>query len=102
MVLPTSDCQLRYSVEHWLAHHEINVDVIAEAQDTSLQKLMATHGVGMIAASTPAVDELVHDRNLIILGELEGVFEEYWLICAERRIQHPIVTKMMKSLAIIV
>jgi LysR family transcriptional regulator, transcriptional activator of nhaA len=102
MVLPTSDCQLRYSVEHWLAHNEIKVDVIAEAQDTSLQKLMATHGVGLIAASTPAVDELVSDRELIVLGHLEGVFEEYWIICAERRIQHPVVTKLMKSLAIIV
>jgi LysR family transcriptional activator of nhaA len=100
MVLPTPDCQLRHSVEHWLGLKDIKVDVIAEAQDTSLQKLMATHSQGLIAAASPAVEESIQDRDLIVIGELSGVFEEYWLVCAERRIQHPVTNRLMKSLSL--
>jgi LysR family transcriptional activator of nhaA len=100
VILPTSDCQLRHSVEHWLALKDIKVDVIAEAQDTSLQKLMATRDLGLIAAATPAVEELIQDRDLAVIGPLSGVYEEYWLVCAERRIQHPVTSRLMKSLTL--
>jgi LysR family transcriptional activator of nhaA len=98
--LPTTDCQLRHSVEHWLSLKEIKADIIAEAQDTSLQKLMATHGMGLIAVSMPAVDEMVNDGELMVMGQLNAVFEEYWLICADRKFQHPIASKLMKSFGI--
>ena len=98
LILPTPDSQLRHSVEHWLGLKDIKVDVIAEAQDTSLQKLMATHDLGLIAAATPAVEELIQDRELAVIGQLNGVYEEYWAVCADRRIQHPLTSKLMKSL----
>ena len=99
-ILPTSDSQLRHSLDHWLAHNEIKIDAVAEAQDTSLQKLMATHDLGLMVAATPAVEELIHDKDLIVIGQLQGVYEEYWAISAHRKIQHPITQKLMKHLKI--
>lgn len=97
-IVPTPDSQLRHSLDHWLGVHEIKVNVVAEAQDTSLQKLMATHDMGLIVAATTAVEELIQERDLSALGTLSGVFEEYWAVAAEKKIPHPITNKLMKTL----
>ncbi len=99
-ILPTSDCQLRHSFDHWIAMNEIHINPVVEAQDTSLQKLLATHGMGLIVAATPAIEDLVHDRELSVIGRLDGVYEEYWAVEAARKIRHPIASRLMKTLSI--
>jgi LysR family transcriptional activator of nhaA len=99
-VLPTSDSQLRHSFDHWIALNEIQINPVVEAQDTSLQKLLATHGMGLIVAATPAIEELVHDKELAVIGRLDGVYEEYWAVEAARKIRHPVASRLMKSLSI--
>lgn len=99
-IVPTPDSQLRHSLDHWLSIHDIKVNVVAEAQDTSLQKLMATREMGLIVAATTAVEELIQEKDLIAIGTLNGVFEEYWAVAADKKIPHPITAKLMKSLTL--
>lgn len=96
-VMPTPDSQLRHSIEHWLALHDLRVDVVSEAQDTSLQKLLASKGLGLVAVSASAIDESLESRDLVALGELTSVHEEYWLVAGDRKIQNPVAVKLMKS-----
>lgn len=97
-ILPTPDSQLRHSLDHWLAIHDQKIFVVAEAQDTSLQKLMATHDLGLIAAATSAVEQLIQEKELVSIGTLDGVFEEYWAVSIDKKIPHPITQKLMKTL----
>lgn len=97
-IVPTPDSQLRHSLDHWLAIHDQKINVIAEAQDTSLQKLMATHDMGLIVAATSAVEELIQDKELVSIGTLNGVYEEYWAVAVDKKIPHPITQKLMKTL----
>lgn len=97
-VVPTPDSQLRHSLDHWLAINDQKINIVAEAQDTSLQKLMATHDMGLIVAATSAVEELIQEKNLISIGTLKGVFEEYWAVAIDKKIPHPITQKLMKTL----
>lgn len=97
-IVPTPDSQLRHSLDHWLAIHDQKINVIAEAQDTSLQKLLATHDMGLIVAASSAVEELIQDKELVEIGALSGVFEEYWAVSVDKKIPHPITQKLMKTL----
>ncbi len=99
-VLPTFESQLRYDIEHWLKLTGLNVDVIAETQDIALKKLMCTGQLAMIPASLPTVQRQVEARELVEIGKVPGVFEEFFLITSERKISNPIAQALMKNYVI--
>ena len=97
IVLPTYDSQMRYDLEHWLRLNEISVDVIAETQDTALKKLMATSSMAMIPAASHTVQMQVLSGELVLIGELNNVTEELFLISAQRKIANPVAAELMKT-----
>ena len=96
-ILPSLQSKLRHDVEHYLKLRDIQVITKAEVQDTSLQKLMGSHGDGLIPIALPAAEDLIANKDLIVIGTLEDVHEELWLIAAQRRIQNPVAAKIMKE-----
>lgn len=96
-VMPALQSKLRHDVEHYLKLRDIRVNVVAEIQDTALQKLLGTHGDGLIPIAEAAAEDLIKSKDLIVIGTLEDVYEEFWLIAAERRIQNPIAAAIMKG-----
>lgn len=96
-VMPSLQSKLRHDVEHFLKLSDIHVNTVAEVQDTSLQKLMGTHGDGLIPIALPAAEELIANKELINLGALPDVHEELWLIAAQRRIENPVAAAIMKN-----
>jgi LysR family transcriptional activator of nhaA len=97
-IVPTPDSQLRHSLDHWLAIQDQKINIVAEAQDTSLQKLLATKDLGLIVAAQSAVEALIQDKDLVWIGTLQGVFEEYWVVAVDKKIPHPITQKLMRTL----
>ncbi len=96
-ILPSLQSKLRHDVEHYLKLRDIQVITRAEVQDTSLQKLMGTHGDGLIPIALPAAEELINNKELHVIGTLQDVHEELWLIAAQRRIENPVAAKIMKE-----
>lgn len=96
-VMPSIRSKLRHEIEHFLKLRDIHVNVVAEIQDTSLQKLMGLHGDGLIPIALPAVQDLVDNKDLYVVGTLQEVHDELWLISAQRRIQNPVAAKIMKE-----
>lgn len=99
-VMPTMHSRLRHDVEHFFKLNQIRVRMMVEVQDTSLQKLLGAHGVGLIPVAVPAVLELVKNQELVIIGELPDVYEELWLVAGERRIQNTVAATLMKEFTI--
>lgn len=99
-VLPTMQSKLRNDVDHYLKLAEIHINVVAEVQDTALQKLMGTHGHGLLPIALQAVDELIASKELVPIGKLDDVHEELWLIAAQRRIQNPVAAKLMSTFSL--
>ena len=95
--MPSVHTKLRHDVEHFLKLRDINVDMVAEVQDTSLQKLMGSHGDGLIPIAAPAAEELIGNKSLVVIGTLLDVYEELWLIAGKRRLENPIAAQIMKE-----
>jgi len=93
-VLPTSHSKLRHDLMHFFKLQGIQAIPTAETQDTSLQKLLAEHGVGLAPFSETGV---AGTQDLEKLGRLDGVFEELWLISAQRKLENPIAAKLMRT-----
>lgn len=97
LILPTIHSKLRHDLEHYFHSAGIGVDIVAETQDTSLQKLMGIDGIGILPIPTFAVEDLLKAGNLVALGQLPGVYEEFYLVAASRKIENPISSQIMKS-----
>lgn len=96
-VMPSPTSRLRHDLDHFLAVHAIRPDVVAEAQDTSLQLLLGSHALGLVAVAEPAAAELVKAKALVRLGELENIHEELWIVSGQRRIDNPVAARLMRD-----
>lgn len=93
-VLPTSHSKLRHDINHYFRINDIKITSVAETQDTSLQKLIAKQGVGL----TPLPEvEGSKEQDLVKIGRLKDVYEEIWLISADRKIENPVAAKIMNT-----
>ena len=96
-VFPTTHSKLRHDLNHYFKLHGIHTLPIAETQDTSLQKLLAEHGVGLAPFSEV---EGVKERSLVRIGRLDDVYEEIWLISAQRKLENPIASELMNTFSL--
>lgn len=93
-VYPTAHSKLRHDLNHYFKLQGIQTTPVAETQDTSLQRLLAEHGVGLAPLSEV---KGFNEEGLVRLGKLDGVYEEIWLISAQRKIENPIAAKLMNT-----
>lgn len=96
-IMPSMQGKLRHDVDHFFKLRDLQISVKAEVQDTSLQKLMGTHGDGLIPIALPAVEELIENKELVEIGMLQDVHEELWLIAANRKIENPVAAAIIKK-----
>jgi len=99
-VLPTPHSKLRVDMDHWFKTKKISADVVFETQDTSLQKLLVTHHLGLAPLPEAAAKELITNKEMIIIGPVNDVVEELWLLAGERRFQNPVAAQIFKSFSI--
>lgn len=96
-VLPTVHSKLRHDLDHYFRTQGIQISPVAETQDTSLQKLLASQSIGLAPFSEGDGGK---DRDLIRLGRLRGVHEEVWLVSAQRKLENPIAAKLIKTFSL--
>lgn len=97
LILPTAHSKLRHDIELYFEQNELRSNIIAETQDTTVQKLLAADGYGLIAEPEFAVKQLLKEKKVFKLGALEGVFEEFFLLSTQRTVENPLATELMKS-----
>ena len=100
MILPTYDSKLRQDLDHWAKLNSIELDIIVESQDISVKKLMATNELGLIPTATHTVTEQVLRGELVEIGQLQGVYEELYLLTAQRKIENQIASKLRDTFAV--
>ena len=96
MILPTYDSKLRQDLDHWAKLNRIELDIITESQDIAVKKLMAIDELGLIPTATHTVTRQVLEGELVEIGILQGVYEELFLVTAQRKIENTIAAKLME------
>ncbi len=97
LILPTYDSKLRYDLDQWEKANELVFDVLIESQDISVKKLMAVEGLGLMPTATHTVTQQVLAGELIEIGQIKNVFEELVLVSADRKIENPLASQIMKT-----
>jgi LysR family transcriptional activator of nhaA len=100
LILPTKHSKLRYDLEHYFYTKKIHHKTLFEVQDSSVKKMIALNGKGIVFLPEFAAQVYVDDGRLVCLGELEGVLEDYWLVTKKRTFKLEITESIMKNFRI--
>lgn len=96
-ILSNHNISLRRSIELYLSQVKVEIDVVAEVQDTSLQKLMCVNGLGIVPLADSTAESVPGNKDLVMIGRLPNVFEEVWMIAADRRLQNPVADHLLRE-----
>lgn len=97
VLLPTSHAAVRDRLDHWFEQRGLRPRIAGEFEDSALLAAFGRAGMGAFPASRWSYDELRSDSKLKLLGECPEVVEHFFLISAERRIQHPLVQRLLPA-----
>ncbi|XWJ91636.1 transcriptional activator NhaR [Phytobacter ursingii] len=94
LLIPGSRSMLGRKLLNWFNSQGLNVEVLGEFDDAALMKSFgAAHNVIFVAPTLYAKDYFA-DENIVEIGRVDNVMEEYHAIFAERMIQHPAVQRI--------
>lgn len=100
MILPTYDSKLRQDLDHWAKLNQVELNVVVESQDIAIKKLMAIEGLALVPTAKHTVTEQVLKGELVEIGQLQGVYEELFLVTAQRKIENQIASKLRDSFSV--
>jgi len=91
----TVSAQVRARLDRWFEHLGVRPRVAGEFEDSALLAAFGRAGMGAFPASQWSRKELLAEPGIRLLGETPELVEHFYLISAERRIQHPLVQRLV-------
>jgi LysR family transcriptional activator of nhaA len=97
LLLPTTHSAVRAGIDQWLERQALRIRLAGEFEDSALLAAFGRAGMGAFPASRWSQEELLADGRLRLLGETPELVEHFYLVSAERRIQHPLVKRLLET-----
>jgi LysR family transcriptional activator of nhaA len=95
VLLPTAHAAVRTRLDQWFERQGLHPHIAGEFEDSALLAAFGRSGMGAFPASSWSHGELLEDAGIRLLGECPELLEHFHLISAERRIQHPLVQRLL-------
>jgi LysR family transcriptional activator of nhaA len=92
---PSHHAAVRLRIDQWLERHGLHPRLVGEFEDSALLKTFGAGGLGVFPVATRVHDELVRRYRVRRIGPCEGVEEHFFAIGTERRVQHPLVQRLL-------
>jgi LysR family transcriptional activator of nhaA len=90
-LLPRANSALRRSMEDWFDREGVRPRVVGSFDDSALLKAFGQVGAGLFAAPTAIEAEVCRQYDVRLVGRLESVREQFYVITVERTLKHPAV-----------
>jgi len=97
ILLPTENMAIRRSLDQWLEERQIRPRVVGEFEDGALLREFGTAGHGVFVTPTMVERPLLRAHRLRTVGRIEAVRARVYAVSAERRIKHPAVAAICRT-----
>ncbi|CNH30226.1 transcriptional activator NhaR [Yersinia pekkanenii] len=95
LLIPGRRSMLGRKLLNWINSKGLQVEILGEFDDAALMNAFAIYNNAIFVAPTMyAADNYAKDDQIVEIGRLDNVQEEYYIIFAERMIQHPAVQRV--------
>ena len=91
VLLPVNTSALRRRLDDWFEQKGVRPKILAEFEDSALQKAFGEAGIGLFPAPSAIAGKVESMYSARRVGEVDGVRETYYAISPERKIKHPAI-----------
>lgn len=98
LLLPTVGTALRGRIELWFEQRAMRPRIVGEFDDSALLKTFGASGMGVFPAAQWAHDDLLAHYAVQRVGPCEGVTEHFFAIGTEKKVQHPLVQRLLQPM----
>ncbi|EHR69032.1 transcriptional regulator [Burkholderiales bacterium JOSHI_001] len=95
VLLPTGHAVVRARLDAWFDHHGVRPRVVGEFEDSALLKTFGAAGLGVFPAPEVVQADLLQRYRVRRIGAAEGVAEQFFVIGTEKKVQHPLVQRLL-------
>jgi LysR family transcriptional regulator, transcriptional activator of nhaA len=97
VLLPSSHASVRMRIDQWFEQQGVVPHVVGEFEDSALLATFGSSGMGVFPASERMREKLSEGYGLKWIGPCEGVQEHFYAIGTARKVQHPLVQKLLAA-----
>ena len=97
LLLPTAHTAMRERLNTWFTQNAIQPRVVGEFEDGALLTTFGASGMGVFPASDWMHADLLARDGVQRLGLCDGVSEHFYAIGTEKKVQHPLVQRLLES-----
>jgi LysR family transcriptional regulator, transcriptional activator of nhaA len=97
VLLPTAHTAMRARLDQWFEVQSIKPRIVGEFEDSALLKTFGASGMGVFPAAEWVHDDLLTRYAVQRLGPCEGVTEHFFAIGTEKKVQHPLVQRLLTT-----
>ncbi len=97
VLLPTTHSTVRLLIDQWFIKHRVTPNIIGEFEDSALLKTFAVSGLGAFPAGKIIQKELEDTYAMQVLGDCTNIFEYFYAIRSEKKIQNPLVEAIIRG-----
>ncbi|MFM9916639.1 MAG: LysR family transcriptional regulator [Rhizobacter sp.] len=97
VLLPTPHVAVRTLLDQWFEKQGVRPRIVGEFEDSALLKTFGSSGMGVFPAAELVHDELETRYSVRRVGQCDGVKEQLFAIGTERKVQHPLVQRILRA-----
>ena len=97
VLLPTTHVAVRVRLDQWFERMSVTPNVVGEFEDSALLKTFGASGMGVFPAAELINDELIAQYKVRRVSPCDGVEEHFFLIVAEKKVQHPLTQRLLHA-----
>jgi len=97
VLLPSSHASVRMRIDQWFEQQGVVPNTVGEFEDSALLATFGSSGMGVFPASERMRETLSQGYGLQWFAPCEGVQEHFFAIGTARKVQHPLVQKLLAA-----
>ncbi len=97
LLLPGEDSPLRVALLEWCESKRVVPRIVGEFDDSALMKAFGAAGAGIFPAPLALRAEIERHYDSVLLGEADGVSQQYYAISNQRRVSHSAVSAIIAA-----
>lgn len=97
VLLPSSHASVRMRIDQWFEQLGVLPNVVGEFEDSALLATFGSSGMGVFPASERMREKLSEGYGMRWIGPCEGVQEHFYAIGTARKVQHPLVQRLLAT-----
>lgn len=97
LVVPTAQSGIRVSFDALCVRLDVVPDIVAEADDMAMVRLLARDGVGLAVIPPVVVRDELNAGTLVEACGLPGIVEGFYAVVGKRQFPHPSVARLLRD-----